>query len=55
MIVENGADYDAYMDKAQKNPDTPVISAFDVYKKANPTPPPARDRSTSTSSTTSPS
>ncbi|MEH3155589.1 MAG: zinc ABC transporter substrate-binding protein [Gordonia paraffinivorans] len=36
VIVENGADYDAYMDKAQKNPDTPVISAFDVYKKVNP-------------------
>ena len=36
VIVENGADYDAYMDKAQKNPDTPVISASDVYKKANP-------------------
>lgn len=36
VIVENGADYDAYMDKAQKNPDTPVISAFDAYKKANP-------------------
>ncbi|GAA2063862.1 zinc ABC transporter substrate-binding protein [Williamsia deligens] len=36
VIVLNGADYDAYMEKAQKNPDSPVISAFDVYKKDNP-------------------
>ncbi|WP_299576396.1 zinc ABC transporter substrate-binding protein [uncultured Williamsia sp.] len=36
VIVENGADYDAYMEKAQKNPDSPVIDAFDVYKKDDP-------------------
>lgn len=36
VIVQNGADYDAYMDKAQKNPDAPVISAASVYEKLNP-------------------
>jgi zinc/manganese transport system substrate-binding protein len=36
VIVLNGADYDAYMERAQKNPDAPVINASEVYQRDNP-------------------
>ncbi|WP_045821920.1 metal ABC transporter solute-binding protein, Zn/Mn family [Williamsia herbipolensis] len=39
VVVLNGADYDAYMEKAPKNPDAKVISACDAYKKLNPSAP----------------
>ncbi|MBJ7290603.1 zinc ABC transporter substrate-binding protein [Williamsia sp.] len=36
VVVLNGADYDHYMEEAEKGPDAAVVSADDVYKGLNP-------------------
>ncbi len=36
VVVLNGADYDHYMEEAEKGPDAAVINADDVYKGLNP-------------------